>query len=92
MGKSERILLFIYQIKKRYGVKVLGVKYFYLLSGQKEYDEQTIIDIYRYAVEYNNIHNGDCFYEDKLKDLDFFEQYPFITENCLREETIGEEN
>ena len=81
-----------HKTKKTAERKALGAKYFYLLSGQKEYDEQTIIDIYRYAVEYNKIHEGDCFYEDKLKDLDFFEQYPFITENCLQEETIGEEN
>ena len=81
-----------HKTKKTTERKALGAKYFYLLSGQKEYDEQTIIDIYRYAVEYNKIHERDCFYEDKLKNLDFFEQYPFITENCLQEETIGEEN
>ena len=81
-----------HKTKKTAERKALGAKYFYLLSGQKKYDEQTIIDIYRYAVEYNKIHEGDCFYEEKLKDLDFFEQYPFITENCLQEETIGEEN
>ena len=51
------------------------------------YDEQTIIDIYRYAVEYNRIHKDDCFYEDKLKDLDFFEQFPFITDDCLKEKS-----
>lgn len=65
--------------------KSLGAKYYNLVSGNKLYDEKTIIEIYRYAVEYNKIHEDDCFYEDKLKDLDFFEQFPFITEDCLKE-------
>ena len=55
-----------------------------MLEGQ-DYDKQTIIEIYRYAVEYNKLHEGDSFYEDKLKDLEFFEQFPFITEDCLKE-------
>lgn len=55
-----------------------------MLEGQ-DYDEQTIIEIYRYVVEYNKRHEGDSFYENKLKDLEFFKQFPFITEDCLKE-------
>ena len=44
-----------------------------------------MLSLYRYAVEYNKLHEGDSFYEDKLKDLEFFEQFPFITEDCLKE-------
>ena len=74
-----------HKTKKTTERKSLGAKYYNLVSGNKIYDEKTIIDIYRYAVEYNRIHGDDCFYEDKLKDLDFFEQFPFITEDCLKE-------
>lgn len=74
-----------HKTKKTTERKSLGAKYYNLVSGNKIYDEKTIIDIYRYAVEYNRIHDGDYFYEDKLKDLDFFEQFPFITEDCLKE-------
>lgn len=74
-----------HKTKKTTERKSLGAKYFNLVSGNKMYDEKTIIDIYRYAVEYNRIHKDDCFYEDKLKDLDFFEQFPFITDDCLKE-------
>lgn len=73
-----------FKTKKTAERKSLGAKYYYLLEGQ-DYDEQTIIEIYRYAVEYNKLHEGDSFYEDKLKDLEFFEQFPFITEDCLKE-------
>lgn len=76
-----------HKTKKTTERKSLGAKYFNLVSGNKMYDEQTIIDIYRYAVEYNRIHKDDCFYEDKLKDLDFFEQFPFITDDCLKEKS-----
>lgn len=64
--------------------KSLGAKYYYLLKGQ-DYDEETIIEIYRYAVEYNKLHEKDSLYENQLKDLEFFEQFPFITEDCLKE-------
>lgn len=74
-----------HKTKKTTERKSLGAKYYNLVSGNKLYDEKTIIDIYRYAVEYNRIHDDDYFYEDKLKDLDFFEQFPFITEDCLKE-------
>lgn len=74
-----------HKTKKTTERKSLGAKYYNLVSGNKLYDEKTIIDIYRYAVEYNRIHGDDYFYEDKLKDLDFFEQFPFITEDCLKE-------
>ena len=73
-----------FKTKKTAERKSLGAKYYYLLEGQ-DYDEQTIIEIYRYAVEYNKRHEGDSFYKDKLKDLEFFEQFPFITEDCLKE-------
>ena len=49
-----------------------------IIKGIGKYDEDTIIDIYKYAVEYNRIHGEDDYYIDKLKDLDFFKQYPFI--------------
>lgn len=64
--------------------KSLGAKYYYLLEGQ-DYDEKTIIEIYRYAVEYNKLHERDSLYENQLKDLEFFDQFPFITEDCLKE-------
>lgn len=67
--------------------KSMGAKYSYLVSGQKEYDKQTIIEIYKYAVEFNRIHDGDYYYEDKLKDLNFFKQYPFITDDLLQKKT-----
>ncbi len=65
--------------------KSMGAKYYNLVERGKEYDEQTIIDIYIYAYEYNNAHAEDDYYADKLKDLEFFEQYPFITEDCLKD-------
>lgn len=74
-----------HKTKKTTERKSLGAKYFNLVSGNKLYDEKTIIEIYRYAVEYNEMHGGDCFYEGKLKDLDFFDQFPFITEDYLKE-------
>lgn len=77
-----------HKTKKTTQRKSLGAKYYNLVSGNKMYDEQTIIEIYRYAVEYNRIHEKDCYYEDKLKDLDFFEQFQFITEDCLKEKPI----
>ena len=76
-----------HKTKKTTERKSLGAKYYNLVSGNKMYDEKTIIDIYRYAVEYNNLHGDDCFYEDKLKDLDFFDQFPFVTEDCIKEKS-----
>lgn len=64
--------------------KSMGAKYYNLVERGKKYDQQTIIEIYKYAVEYNEAHPDDDYY--KLKDLDFFEQYPFITEDCLKED------
>ena len=51
------------------------------------YDEETIIQIFRYAVEYNQKYEGDSYYEDRLKDLSFFEQFAFITDDCLKKES-----
>ena len=63
----------------------MGAKYYNLVERGKKYDEQTIIEIYKYAVEYNEAHAEDDYYADRLKDLEFFEQYPFITEDCLKD-------
>lgn len=65
--------------------KSLAAKYYQLVSGNKMYDEETIIEIYKYAVEYNKDHEDDSFYADKMKDLDFFKQFPFITDDCLKQ-------
>ena len=65
--------------------KSLAAKYYQLVSENKMYDEETIIEIYRYAVEYNKDHEGDSFFADKMKDLDFFKQFPFITDDCLKQ-------
>lgn len=64
--------------------KSMGAKYYNLVEKGKEYDEQTIIDIYVYAFEFNEAHSEDDYFADKLKDLDFFKKYPFITEDCLK--------
>lgn len=66
--------------------KSMGAKYYNLVERGKGYDEETIIDIYKYAVEYNETYAEDDFYADKLKDLEFFKQFPFITEDCLKGE------
>ena len=63
----------------------MGAKYYNLVERGKKYDQQTIIDIYIYAFNYNEVHGDDDYYADKLKDLDFFKQFPFITEDCLKE-------
>lgn len=76
-----------HKTKKTAERKSLGIKYYNLVNGIKMYDEETIIDIYRYATEYNRIHKDNSFYEDKLKDLDFFKQFPFITDECLKEKS-----
>ena len=65
--------------------KSLGAKYFNLVSGNKMYDEETIIEIYRYAVEFNKRHENDGYCENDLKDIFFFDKFPFITEDCLKD-------
>lgn len=65
--------------------KSMGAKYYNLVDRGKEYDPKTIIDIYKYAVEYNETHGEDDCYADKLKDLEFFKQFSFITEDCLKD-------
>lgn len=67
-----------------YHRKSMGAKYYHLVERGKAYDEQTIIEIFHYAVEYNETHAEDDYYTDKLKDLEFFDQFPFITEDCLK--------
>lgn len=74
-----------HQSEKTTQRKSLGAKYYNLVSGNKMYDKETIIEIYRYAVEYNKKYEGDSYYEDRLKDLDFFKQFDFITDDCLKE-------
>ena len=65
--------------------KSLGAKYFNLVSGNKMYDEETIIEIYRYAVDFNKRHENDGYCENDLKDIYFFDKFPFITEDCLKD-------
>ena len=66
--------------------KSMGAKYYNLVERGKKYNEQTIIEIYKYAVEFNDAHAEDDYYVEKLKDLEFFEQFPFITEDCLKKD------
>lgn len=63
-----------HKTKKTTERKSLGAKYFNLVSGNKMYDEQTIIDIYRYAVEYNRIH-------DVYSEMETY--YKFITSGII---------
>ena len=72
-----------HKTKKTTDRRSLGNKYNCLIKGIGKYDEDTIIDIYNYAVEYNRIHREDDYYIDKLKDLDFFKQYPFINNSNI---------
>lgn len=72
-----------HKTKKTTDRRSLGNKYRCLIKGIGKYDEDTIIDIYNYAVEYNRIHREDDYYIDKLKDLDFFKQYPFINNSNI---------
>lgn len=74
-----------HKTKKTQERKSMGAKYYNLVERGKKYDQQTIIDIYIYAFNYNEVHGDDDYYADKLKDLDFFKQFPFITEDCLKE-------
>jgi hypothetical protein len=73
-----------HKTKKTTERKSLGAKYYNLVSGNKMYDEETIIEIYRYVVDYNKRHENDCYFEDKYKDEEFFEQFSFITKDCLK--------
>ena len=61
--KSDYVIKHI--TKKATERRSLGLKYYNLVFGNKMYDEKTIIDIYRYAVEYNRMHKDDYFYKDK---------------------------
>lgn len=67
-----------YKSKKTTEKKRFGVKLHYLISGQKEYDKETVIQLYKYAVEYNRTHKDRWDYEETKKDLSFFNNYDFL--------------
>lgn len=88
-----------YKSKKSTERKALGVKLHYLMTGKKEYDEETIIQLYKYAVEYNRLHKDRWDYDENRKDLEFFCKYEFLEpyisdEDLFETETLqtGEQN
>lgn len=82
-----------YKSQKTTERKRLGVKLYYLMTGKKEYDEETIIQLYKYAVEYNRLHKDSWDYNNRKKDLEFFCEYDFLKpyisdEDLLEIETL----
>lgn len=70
--------------------KSLGVKLHHLMNRKKQYDKETIIQLYKYAVEYNRSHRDRFDYNEKKKDLKFFYKYDFLEPYFVEDKDLFE--